>query len=402
MSASSDLDGKRILLIIAGGIAAYKALELIRLLRQAGAQVRAVLTRGGAEFVTALSVQALCEDRVYTELFSLTEASEMGHIQLSRSADVLVVVPASADILAKMAAGLADDLASTLLLATDKPVLVAPAMNVRMWQHAATMQNMAQLRARGVQVVGPEEGPMACGEFGPGRLAEPAVILEAIAALLRPAGALAGYHAVVTSGPTHEPIDPVRYLANRSSGRQGHAIAGALAALGARVTLISGPVTMADPPNVRVVHVETAREMFAAVQEAMPADIAVFCAAVADWHVTPQPAKLKKTAGVPVFELQENPDILKEISMLAIGRPRLVVGFAAETERVAEQAAQKRRRKGCDWIVANDVSAASGIMGGAENEVVLVTETGSEIWPRAPKEAIAARLAARIAEEFSA
>ena len=401
MSASSDLDGKRILLIITGGIAAYKALELIRLLRQAGAQVRAVLTRGGAEFVTALSVQALCEDRVYTELFSLTEASEMGHIQLSRSADVLVVVPASADILAKMAAGLADDLASTLLLATDKPVLVAPAMNVRMWQHPATMQNMAQLRARGVQVVGPDDGPMACGEFGPGRLAEPAVILEAIATLLRPVGKLAGYHAIVTSGPTHEPIDPVRYLANRSSGRQGHAIAGALAALGARVTLISGPVTMADPPNVRVVRVETAREMFAAVQDAMPADIAVFCAAVADWHVTPQPAKLKKTAGTPVFALQENPDILKEISMLATGRPRLVVGFAAETERVAEQAAQKRLRKGCDWIVANDVSAASGIMGGAENEVVLVTETGSEIWPRAPKEAIAARLAARIAEEFA-
>ncbi|GAA5264756.1 phosphopantothenoylcysteine decarboxylase/phosphopantothenate---cysteine ligase [Acidiphilium sp. MT5] len=402
MSAESDLDGKRILLIIAGGIAAYKALELIRLLRQAGAQVRAVLTRGGAEFVTALSVQALCEDRVYTELFSLTEASEMGHIQLSRSADVLVVVPASADILAKMAAGLTDDLASTLLLATDKPVLVAPAMNVRMWQHAATMQNMAQLRARGVQVVGPDEGPMACGEFGPGRLAEPAVILEAIATLLRPVGKLAGYHAVVTSGPTHEPIDPVRYLANRSSGRQGHAIAGALAALGARVTLISGPVTMADPPNVSVVRVETAREMFAAVQDAMPADIAVFCAAVADWHVTPLPAKLKKTAGTPVFQLQENPDILKEISMLAAGRPRLVVGFAAETERVAEQAAQKRLRKGCDWIVANDVSAESGIMGGAENEVVLVTAAGSETWPRAPKEAIAARLVARIAKEFSA
>lgn len=402
MSAETDLDGKRILLIIAGGIAAYKALELIRLLRQAGAQVRAVLTRGGAEFVTALSVQALCEDRVYTELFSLTEASEMGHIQLSRSADVLVVVPASADILAKMAAGLADDLASTLLLATDKPVLVAPAMNVRMWQHAATVANMAQLRARGVQVVGPDEGPMACGEFGPGRLAEPAVILEAIATLLRPVGKLAGYHAVVTSGPTHEPIDPVRYLANRSSGRQGHAIAGALAALGARVTLISGPVTMADPPSVRVVRVETAREMLGAVQDAMPADIAVFCAAVADWHVTPLPAKLKKTAGTPVFELQENPDILKEISMLATGRPRLVVGFAAETERVAEQAAQKRLRKGCDWIVANDVSAESGIMGGAENEVVLVTAAGSEIWPRAPKEAVAARLAARIAEEFSA
>ncbi len=254
MSGAPDLTGKRILLIIAGGIAAYKALELIRLLRQAGASVRAVLTRGGAEFVTALSVQALCEDRVYTELFSLTEASEMGHIQLSRSADLLVVVPGSADILAKMAAGLADDLASTLLLATDKPVLVAPAMNVRMWQHAATVANMAQLRARGAVMVGPDEGPMACGEFGPGRLAEPTVILSAIAALLRPTGALAGYHAVVTSGPTHEPIDPVRYLANRSSGRQGHAIAASLARLGARVTLISGPVFLADPPGVAVVY----------------------------------------------------------------------------------------------------------------------------------------------------
>ncbi len=402
MSGAPDLTGKRILLIIAGGIAAYKALELIRLLRHAGASVRAVLTRGGAEFVTALSVQALCEDRVYTELFSLTEASEMGHIQLSRSADVLVVVPASADILAKMAAGLADDLASTLLLATDKPVLVAPAMNVRMWQHAATMQNMAQLRARGAVMVGPDEGPMACGEFGPGRLAEPAVILEAIATLLRPVGKLAGYHAVVTSGPTHEPIDPVRYLANRSSGRQGHAIAGALAALGARVTLISGPVFLADPPGVAVVRVETAREMFAAVQAAMPADIAVFCAAVADWHVVPRDTKLKKSAGMPVFNLHENPDILREISMLGAARPRLVVGFAAETEDVAEQAAQKRVRKGCDWIVANDVSAASGIMGGAENEVVLVTAAGSEIWPRAPKEAVAARLAARIASVFAA
>jgi phosphopantothenoylcysteine decarboxylase/phosphopantothenate--cysteine ligase len=402
VSAESDLDGKRILLIIAGGIAAYKALELIRLLRHAGASVRAVLTRGGAEFVTALSVQALCEDRVYTELFSLTEASEMGHIQLSRSADVLVVVPASADILAKMAAGLADDLASTLLLATDKPVLVAPAMNVRMWQHAATMQNMAQLRARGVQVVGPDEGPMACGEFGPGRLAEPAVILEAIATLLRPVGKLAGYHAVVTSGPTHEPIDPVRYLANRSSGRQGHAIAGALAALGARVTLISGPVFLADPPGVAVVRVETAREMFAAVQAAMPADIAVFCAAVADWHVVPRDTKLKKSAGMPVFDLHENPDILREISMLGAARPRLVVGFAAETEDVAEQAAQKRVRKGCDWIVANDVREGTGIMGGAENEIVLVTEAGSEIWPRAPKEAVADRLAARIASVFAA
>jgi phosphopantothenoylcysteine decarboxylase/phosphopantothenate--cysteine ligase len=401
VSDAPDLTGKRILLIIAGGIAAYKALELIRLLRQAGASVRAVLTRGGAAFVTALSVQALCEDRVYTELFSLTEASEMGHIQLSRSADLLVVVPASADILAKLAAGLADDLATTLLLATDKPVLVAPAMNVRMWDHAATVANMATLRGRGVHLVGPDEGPMACGEFGQGRLAAPDVILAAIAARLRPAGGLVGYHAVVTSGPTHEPIDPVRYLANRSSGRQGHAIAASLAARGARVTLISGPVFLTDPPGVAVVRVETAREMFAAVQAAMPADIAVFCAAVADWHVTPQRAKLKKAAGTPMFELQENPDILREISMLGAGRPRLVVGFAAETERVAEQAADKRLRKGCDWIVANDVREETGIMGGAENEVVLVTEAGSEIWPRATKEAVADRLAARIASVFA-
>ena len=401
MSGGPDWSGKRVLLIISGGIAAYKALELIRLLRQAKVNVRAVLTRGGAKFVTALSVQALCEDEVYTDLFSLTEASEMGHIQLSRSADLLVVVPASADILARMAAGLADDLATTLLLATDKPVLVAPAMNVRMWQHAATAANIATLQARGVRMVGPDDGAMACGEFGPGRLAEPAAIMAAIGEFFEPSRELAGVHAVVTSGPTHEPIDPVRYLANRSSGQQGHAIARALADLGASVTLISGPVALADPPGVRVVHVETACDMLEAVQAAMPAMVAVFCAAVADWQVVAQAGKLKKAAGLPQFQLQENPDILREIAQRAEGRPRLVIGFAAETDLVAERVAEKRVRKGCDWMVANDVRAETGIMGGAENEIMLVSETGVEQWQRASKMEVARRLAGRIAQALT-
>ena len=401
MSGGPDWSGKRVLLIISGGIAAYKALELIRLLRQAQVSVRAVLTRGGAEFVTALSVQALCEDAVYTELFSLTEASEMGHIQLSRSADLLVVVPASADILARMAAGLADDLATTLLLATDKPVLVAPAMNVRMWQHAATMANIATLQARGVRMVGPDDGAMACGEFGPGRLAEPSVIMAAIGAFFEPSKALAGVHALVTSGPTHEPIDPVRYLANRSSGQQGHAIAGALAALGAAVTLVSGPVALADPPGVRVVRVETAHQMLEAVRAAMPATVAVFCAAVADWHVVARATKLKKAAGLPQLQLQENPDILREIAARTEGRPRLVIGFAAETDLVAEQVAAKRVRKGCDWMVANDVRAETGIMGGAENEIMLVSEAGVEQWDRASKIEVARLLADRIARALT-
>ncbi|UNC15033.1 bifunctional phosphopantothenoylcysteine decarboxylase/phosphopantothenate--cysteine ligase CoaBC [Acidiphilium multivorum] len=399
-AVSARLAGRRVLLVIGGGIAAYKALELIRLIRKEGGAVRAVITAGGEKFVTPLSVQALCEDRVHTDLFSLTGESEMGHIQLSRSADLVVVAPASADLLAKMAAGMADDLATTLLLATDKEVLVAPAMNVRMWTHPATVANLETLLRRGVSVVGPEEGPMACGEFGPGRLAEPAAILEAIVARLDGDRTLAGRHVVVTSGPTHEPIDPVRYIANRSSGRQGHAIAAALARRGARVTLVSGPVALADPAGVAVVRVETALEMRAAVLAALPADAAVFCAAVADWRVEAQGRKIKKTGAPPALALVENPDILAEVSRLEGRRPRLVVGFAAETGDLVAQATAKRARKGCDWIVANDVGAGTGIMGGAENEVVLITEAGAEPWPRAGKDAVADRLAERISGIF--
>jgi len=390
----------RILLVVSGGIAAYKALELVRLLRRDGLGVTAVLTEGGAQFVTPLSLQALTEEKVYSALWSLTDESEMGHIQLSRSADLLVVAPASANMLAKMAAGLADDLASTVLLATDKPVLVAPAMNVRMWEHPATAANMAALRARGVHVVGPDSGAMACNEHGMGRLAEPPAILAAIHALLRPsAQTLAGRHALVTSGPTHEPIDPVRYIANRSSGRQGHAVAAALAALGARVTLVSGPVSVPDPAGVRVQRVETAAEMLAACTAALPADIAVCAAAVADWRVAEaSPGKIKKGAGpAPSLTLVPNPDILALLSAAGPARPRLVVGFAAETDDVLAHAAAKRTRKGCDWIVANDVRPETGIMGGDANEVHLVTEAGAEHWPLLPKAEVAARLAARIA-----
>ncbi len=395
------LAGKRVLLIVAGGIAAYKALALIRLLRGAGCGVTCVLTRAGAQFVTPLSLQALSESKVYTDIFSLTDESEMGHIQLSRAADLLVVVPATADLLAKMAAGLADDLASTVLLATDKKVLVAPAMNVRMWQHPATAANMATLAARGVAVVGPDEGAMACNEFGPGRLAEPPAILAAIARLLAPAPQpLAGRHALVTSGPTHEPIDPVRYLANRSSGKQGHAIAAALAALGARVTLVSGPVAIADPPGVRVVRVETAAAMLAACQAALPADVAVCAAAVADWRMAnPAAGKIKKIPGAapPVLALVPNPDILATLCAPGPARPRLVIGFAAETAELRANAEAKRARKGCDWIVANDVSPETGIMGGDDNAVHLITAEGTEDWPRLPKSEVATRLAARIA-----
>ncbi len=397
------LAGKRVLLIIAGGIAAYKALELIRLLRGAGCAVTPVLTRAGAEFVTPLAVQTLAENTVYQNLFSLTDEAEIGHIQLSRAADLVVVAPATAHILARMAAGLADDLATTLLLATDKNVLVAPAMNVRMWQHPATVANLATLAARGVHIVGPDEGEMACHEFGPGRLAEPHAIFDAIAALLAHRGPLAGQHAIVTSGPTQEPIDPVRYIANRSSGRQGHAIAAALAALGARVTLVAGPVALADPPGVTVCHVETAREMRDAVFAALPATIAVCAAAVADWRVThAAQEKMKKTgAAPPILELTANPDILAELAAAGPARPRLVVGFAAETEHLAAHATAKRARKGCDWIVANDVSPATGIMGGAENAVLLITAAGTETWPRMTKDAVARKLAARIATHFA-
>jgi len=396
-----SLAGKKLLLIVSGGIAAYKALELVRLLSKAGCGVTAVLTKSGAQFVTPLSLQALTAEKVYTELFSLTDESEMGHIELSRAADLVAVVPASADILAKMAAGLADDLATTLLLATDKRVLAAPAMNVRMWQHAATQANLATLAERGVLIVPPDEGPMACGEFGPGRLAEPPVILAAIAAALGAGGALAGKHAIVTSGPTHEPIDPVRFLGNRSSGKQGHAIAAALGALGAKVTLISGPVTIPDPPGVTTLHVETAIQMLKAVEAALPADIAVCAAAVADWRAAAlAPHKLKKNGnGPPALELTENPDILRQISAAGPARPKLVIGFAAETQNLEENAAAKLKRKGCDWIVANNV-LGTGIMGGAENQVTIITKAGAESWPMLDKQTLAGKLAARIAEQI--
>ena len=408
----SKLAGKRILLIVSGGIAAFKALELIRLLRRQGCAVTCVLTRNGAEFVTPLSLQALSESKVYTDLFSLTDESEMGHIQLSRSADLLVVVPASADLLARMTAGMADDLASTVLLATDKPVLVAPAMNVRMWLHAATQANMRLLQSRGVRVVGPDDGAMACNEFGPGRMSEAAEILTAIEAILAPisdahatsrarALPLAGRHALVTSGPTHEPIDPVRYIANRSSGRQGHAIAAELAALGARVTLVSGPVSVPDPKGADVVRIETAAEMLLACQAALPADIAVFAAAVADWRVAnAAEGKIKKQPGVaaPNLELVPNPDILATIAATGPMRPNLVVGFAAETDDLMANAQSKLIRKNADWIVANDVSPSTGIMGGEENAVHIITASGVEDWPRVPKQEVARRLAQRIAD----
>jgi phosphopantothenoylcysteine decarboxylase/phosphopantothenate--cysteine ligase len=388
---------RKILLIVSGGIAAYKSLELIRLATKAGYGVTCVLTKAGAQFVAPLSLQALSEAKVYTDLFSLTDESEMGHIELSRAADLVVVAPATADILAKMAGGLADDLASTLLLATDKCVLVAPAMNVRMWEHAATQANMKLLESRGVLVVPPDEGPMACGEYGPGRLAEPPVILAAIEAALGAGGPLAGRRAVVTSGPTHEPLDPVRYIANRSSGKQGHAIASALAALGARVTLVSGPVSIPDPPGVAVVHVETAAEMLVAVEKALPAEIAVCAAAVGDWRAAETAAhKIKKTGGAPpALQLAENPDILARISASGPNRPKLVVGFAAETENLGAFAADKRARKGCDWIVANNVGG-TGIMGGEENEVLLITAAGAEAWPKMDKRALAVKLADKI------
>lgn len=394
------LSGKRILLIIGGGIAAYKALEVIRLLKKEGVAVTPVLTKAGAEFVTPLSVSALAGERVYTDLFDLTDEAEMGHIQLSRVADLLVVAPATADLMAKMAQGRADDLASTLLLATDTPVLVAPAMNVRMWDHPSTRRNVATLRVDGVRFVGPDEGEMACGEYGPGRLAEPAAILGAISAALA-TGPLAGKHVVVTSGPTHEPIDPVRYIANRSSGAQGTAIAAALRDLGARVTFVTGPAAVPAPEGVQVVRVETARQMLEAVEAALPAEAAVMAAAVADWRVANEStSKIKKMAGAsaPVLEFAENPDILKSVAQSLDRRPRLVVGFAAETDDVLAHAQAKRARKGCDWIVANDVSPGTGIMGGAENAVTIISAAGVEEWPRLPKDEVARRLAQRIAE----
>lgn len=392
------LVGKKILLIIAGGIAAYKSLELIRRLRDQGASVIPVMTQSAKEFVTPMSVSALAGHAVHQDLFDLTTEAEMGHIQLSRSADLIVVAPATADLMAKMATGQANDLASTLLLATDKPVLIAPAMNVRMWNHSATQRNIATLQTDGIRFVGPNDGDMACGEFGPGRMAEPAEIIDSIHRQFAQ-GPLKDMRIVVTSGPTHEPIDPVRYIANRSSGAQGTAIAAALRDLGASVTFVTGPADIPPPAGVKVVRVQSAQQMLEATQAALPAEVAIFAAAVADWRVTSASgSKIKKIDGaLPTLSLAENPDILATVSQLSNGRPRLVVGFAAETDNVVENAVAKRKRKGCDWIVANDVSPETGIMGGQENQVILVTDDGTEAWPRMSKNETARELAKRIA-----
>jgi len=429
------MNGARILLIVGGGIAAYKACELVRLIRKGGGSVRCVLTRAGAEFVTPMTLAALSEQPVHTSLFDLKDEVEMGHIQLSREADLVLVCPATADLLARMAAGIADDLATTLLLATDKPVLAAPAMNVRMWEHAATRRNVERLREDGVAILEPEEGEMACGEYGPGRLPEPEAILGWLEKLLPGTGSgtasrsgavegarrrsgeeasplhqpsagtrrgeespLRGKHVIVTAGPTHEPIDPVRVIANRSSGKQGFAIAGALAALGARVTLVAGPVALPTPAGVGRIDVETAREMDEAVRGALPADAAVLVAAVADWRVEPAPAKLKKAEGPPKLDWAANPDILAGLAQ-SPERPRLLVGFAAETEAVEAAARAKRERKGCDWIVANDVSG--DVMGSDANQVHLITGDGAEAWPPMSKAEVARRLAARIADALA-
>jgi phosphopantothenoylcysteine decarboxylase/phosphopantothenate--cysteine ligase len=396
-----SLDGRRILLVVGGGVAAYKALELVRLLAKAGAAISPVLTRAGAEFVTPLSLSALAGEPVRQDLFTLTDEARMGHIELSRAADLVVVVPATADLIGKAAAGLGDDLASTLLLATDKRVLMAPAMNVRMWLHAAVQANVQTLKDRGVLFVGPDDGEMACGEYGPGRLAEPPLILAAIEqALDAPAGRpLKGRRALVTAGPTAEPLDPVRVLTNRSSGKQGYAVAEALSELGCEVTLVSGPTALNSPPGVARVDVETAQQMLEACQAALPADVAVFVAAVADWrpeHALPRKIK-KNGSGPPEIRLVENPDILATLSRPGPRRPRLSIGFAAETGELEAQARAKLKAKGCDWIVANDVSDPS-VVGGEDNSVTVIDSQGADPWPRASKTAIARRLARRIAK----
>jgi phosphopantothenoylcysteine decarboxylase/phosphopantothenate--cysteine ligase len=396
----TTLSGKTVLLIIGGGIAAYKTLELVRLLKQGGVRVRTIMTKAAEEFVTPLSVASLSGEKVHTALFSLTDEVEMGHIELSRAADLLVVAPATADLMARMAHGLASDLASTALLATDKAVLIAPAMNMRMWQHPATVRNLATLTADGILVVGPNKGEMACGEYGPGRMAEPQEILEAIKTFFSTAEKpLAGRKVIVTAGPTHEPIDPVRYLANRSSGKQGYALAAEAARAGADTTLISGPVSLAAPAGVRLLKVETADEMLRAVSSALPADIAIFAAAVADWKaVRTSSNKIKKgRSGPPEITLAENPDVLRTVATLEKGRPAIVVGFAAETENVLANAKAKLVSKGCDMVVANDVSARTGVMGGERNTVHLVTREGVESWPELDKSQVAARLIERLA-----
>ena len=401
------LDGKRILLIIAGGIAAYRSLDLIRRLRERGASVRCVLTKGGAQFVTPLSAAALSEEKVYQDIFSLTDEAEMGHIRLSREADIVVVAPATADLIAKMANGHADDLASTALLATDKPVLIAPTMNVRMWEHPAVRRNVAQLEKDGVHRVGPGSGELACGETGSGRMSEPLEVIAAIETVLgtgKAALPLDGRKAIVTSGPTWEAIDPVRFIANRSSGKQGHAIATALQALGAEVTLISGPTGLTPPNGATQVNIESAREMLTACMDALPVDITVCAAAVADWRVAAEAGqKIKKddSGEMPTLSFAENPDILKTISNAGARRPSLVVGFAAETENLIANAQAKLARKGCDWILANDVSAKTGVFGGDANTLHLVTTSAVDTWPTMNKIAAAEQLAARIAAHFS-
>lgn len=398
----SPLQGKSIALVISGGIAAYKALELIRLLRKSGATVRGILTPGGAQFITPLSVASLTENPCYTDLWSLKDEAEMGHIRLSREADLIVVAPASANMIAKMTHGAADDLATTMLLAADKPVIIAPAMNHMMWKHPATQDNVRTLQARGVSVIMPGEGDMACGEYGPGRLAEPAEIVAAIENFFSAGKPLAGLSAIVTSGPTYEPLDPVRFIGNRSSGKQGHAIAAALAQAGASVTLVTGPVSLPDPAGVKAVHVESAADMLKAALQAIPADIAVCAAAVSDWSaVTVHRQKIKKSGGSipPDIKLKENPDILAAIARDARKRPKLVIGFAAETENLLQNAAHKRAAKGCDWIVANDV-AADNIFGADENRVYLLTESATTEWPKIDKNEVARRLVTEIARHF--
>ncbi len=392
---------KSILLVIGGGIAAYKSLELIRLLKAKDIGVTAIMTKAAEQFVTPLSVASLSGNKIYGDLFSLTDETEMGHIELSRSADLVVVVPATADLLAKMASGLANDLASTALLATDKPVLAAPAMNVRMWHHAATQRNIRTLTSEGVQFVGPAAGEMACGEFGLGRLAEPVDIAMAVEALLSPAAKpLKGKHVLITAGPTREPIDPVRYISNQSSGKQGYAIAEAAVKLGAQVTLVSGPVALPIPPGVGMIPVTTAEEMLHAVETSLPADIAIFTAAVADWRVAKVAGEKMKKAGdgtPPVLSFAENPDILKTVATLKKGRPKLVVGFAAETENVIDHAKAKLAKKSCDLIVANDVSVENNVFGGDANTVHLVSAAGVESWPKISKTEVASRLMAKLA-----
>ena len=404
---------KRVLLIISGGIAAYKSLDLIRILTDSGIDVRCILTRGGTKFITPLSVETLSKDKVYEDLFSLTGESSIGHIELSRDADLLVIAPATADIIAKMRTGIADDLATTVLLATDKPILIAPSMNVRMWEHEATQENITVIKARGITVIGPEEGNMACGEYGVGRMAEPAEIATTIKTLIQQTpqirnksksdktNRLIGKKAIVTSGPTHEPLDPVRYISNRSTGRQGHAIAAALANQGAKTVLISGPTGLSDPDGVTVQKVSSALEMLEACQKELPADIVVCAAAVADWRASnPSKEKIKKNGDVPTFELTENPDILATLSKTTQDRPNLIVGFAAETNSIIERASDKLAKKKCDWIVANDVSIGTNTFGGKENTVHIIDRNGIENWPKMSKESVGKKLADRIADHL--